>query len=271
MFLCASSTSPIWKPTPQHRVERRSRLLEDHRDSVAADVAHLLVGLLEQVLAVEDDLTALDHARSRDKAHDRERGHALATARLADDAQDLAAPNVEVDAGDRADLALAQVERCAQVADVKDARCPACGPLQRPVRSPRARSGRAMAQRRSLRARCQSCQPRRQRDSRGSSASRSPSPRRLKPSTVERQEYARNEDQVRRREELSCARADHRAPLGGGRDRGEADERQRGDLEHGATDAQRPLNDEWRDRSWAATRRRRMLQFESPSARAAVT
>ena len=35
------------------RVQRRGRLLEDHRDPVAADLAHLLVGELRQVVAVE--------------------------------------------------------------------------------------------------------------------------------------------------------------------------------------------------------------------------
>ena len=37
----------------QDRIERGHRLLEDHRDVAAADLAHLLVGELEQVAAVE--------------------------------------------------------------------------------------------------------------------------------------------------------------------------------------------------------------------------
>ena len=40
---------------PEHRIERGHRLLEDHGDLAAADAAHLLVGELEQLAAVEAD------------------------------------------------------------------------------------------------------------------------------------------------------------------------------------------------------------------------
>ena len=46
------------------RVERRGRLLEDHRDPVAADLAHLFGREGQQVAAVEDDLAGLDAARA---------------------------------------------------------------------------------------------------------------------------------------------------------------------------------------------------------------
>ena len=39
----------------QHRIEARHRLLEDHRDVVAADLAHLALGELQQILALEAD------------------------------------------------------------------------------------------------------------------------------------------------------------------------------------------------------------------------
>ena len=37
----------------QDRIERGHRLLEDHRDVAAADLAHLLVGEVEQIAAFE--------------------------------------------------------------------------------------------------------------------------------------------------------------------------------------------------------------------------
>ena len=54
------------------RVERRRRLLEDHGDAVAAELAHLVVGQLQQVAPVELDLAALDPAGRRDEPQDRE-------------------------------------------------------------------------------------------------------------------------------------------------------------------------------------------------------
>ena len=71
----------------------------------------VVVRELEQVLAVEEDLAGLDPAGPGDQPHDRQAGHALAAAGLADEAHDLAAIDVEVDAVDRADDAVARVER----------------------------------------------------------------------------------------------------------------------------------------------------------------
>ena len=81
---------------PHHRVERGHRLLEDHRDAVAADRAHLVFVEAEKIGAFEHDGAADDLARRvRHQAHDRKRGHALAAAGLADDGQRLAATDVE--------------------------------------------------------------------------------------------------------------------------------------------------------------------------------
>ena len=72
----------------EDRVQARQRLLEDHRDVVAADLAHLVDRHRQDLAAVEPDL-ALDDLGRRDveQAHDRERGDALAGAGLADDAR----------------------------------------------------------------------------------------------------------------------------------------------------------------------------------------
>ena len=111
-------------PDVPDRVERRGRLLEDHADPVAADPAHLVVRQLEQVPAVEQDLAGLDPAGLGDEAQDRQAGHALAAAGLADEAHDLAAVDVEVDAVDRPDDAVAGVERRPQALDLEQRRSP---------------------------------------------------------------------------------------------------------------------------------------------------
>ena len=75
----------------EHRVERRHRLLEDHRDVVAADVAHFPFGQVEQIGALEADRAFDDAAwRRGDEAHDRQRGDALAAARFTDHRERLA-------------------------------------------------------------------------------------------------------------------------------------------------------------------------------------
>ena len=122
------------------RVQRRGRLLEDHRDAVAAQLAQLLVRHRAQLLAVEQDLAALDAAGLRDQAKDREAGHALAAARLADEAHDLAAVDREVHAGHGAHDAIARVERGPQAAHIEDG---ARRAALHPERDRRARAGRS--------------------------------------------------------------------------------------------------------------------------------
>src|SRR5262249_22226818 len=112
------------------RAERGHRLLEDHRDLGAADRADLAalrvqVGQPDRrggaVLAlVEDDLAADDLTRVGDDAQNRLGGHALAAARLADDAERLAATDVESDAVERLDRALAQEEVSLDVAELDE-------------------------------------------------------------------------------------------------------------------------------------------------------
>jgi hypothetical protein len=103
-----------------HGIERRHRLLEDHRDPVAADRAHLVEADREQVLARVLDRAAGDPARrARDEPHDRERGHRLAAAGLADDAERAARGDLERHAVDGADHAAIGGELRHQVADLE--------------------------------------------------------------------------------------------------------------------------------------------------------
>ena len=93
---------PQLRADGEHRIERGHRLLEDHRDAVAADAAHLGQRQREQVPAAKEDASAGDGAgRARDQPQDRERGHRLAAARLADQSEHLVAVDLERDAVDR--------------------------------------------------------------------------------------------------------------------------------------------------------------------------
>ena len=69
------------QPDREQRVERRHRLLEDHRDVAAADLAHLLVVEVEQVAAVEHDAALRDAAgEARQQPHHGERRNRLSRA-----------------------------------------------------------------------------------------------------------------------------------------------------------------------------------------------
>ncbi len=90
-------------PDGEHRVQARHRVLEDHRDLPAPDVPHLLVGELDQV-AIAEERAAGGHAtRPGQDPHQRQRGHALAAAGLADDPERLARGDVERDPVDGVD------------------------------------------------------------------------------------------------------------------------------------------------------------------------
>src|ERR1700692_1886370 len=82
-------------------IERRHRLLEDHGQTVAPEVAQRLVGHVEQIEAVEPDRAGDLGGMFRQQAHDRERGHALAAAGFTDQAERRAVGDAEVDTVDR--------------------------------------------------------------------------------------------------------------------------------------------------------------------------
>ena len=100
----------------EHRVQRRHRLLEDHRDLVAADLRQLALLERDEIAVLEQDARVLgDSARPVDQPHHRERSDGLAGPRLADDAERAALRDLEVDAVDGAQEALARVEAGAEV------------------------------------------------------------------------------------------------------------------------------------------------------------
>src|SRR6185437_13244887 len=139
-------------PDSQHWIERRHRLLEDHRDLVAAHIAHRRFVEHEEVAPVEPDASADDAAgRIGNETHQRQRRHALAAAAFTDHRQGLAAVERERDVVDGAEQALPGEEHGLQPFDLEHGRC----------------SGRAHQLR-----------------SRGSRMSRSASPSRLVPKTA---------------------------------------------------------------------------------------
>ena len=103
----------------QHRVEAGHRLLEDHADVVAADVAHRALGQRQEIAALEPDRAGDLAGRLGDEAQDRVRGDGLAAAALADDRQRLAFLDLEGDAVDGAVDAVRGPEMGLQILDVE--------------------------------------------------------------------------------------------------------------------------------------------------------
>src|SRR6185312_15922311 len=104
----------------EHRVQRGHWLLEDHGDPVPADVAHPGGREREQVLALEQDPASGNAPGLRDEAHDAEGQHGLAAPALADDAERLAAVDVEADAVHGRHIAAGSAEDGANVVDLQE-------------------------------------------------------------------------------------------------------------------------------------------------------
>src|SRR5262249_45244479 len=85
-------------PDGEHWIEARHRLLKDHRDVVAANAPHLLVGEVEKIDAPEADGAGNFSWWFGDQAQDGVGGDRLAAARLAHHRQRLALPHLEGDA-----------------------------------------------------------------------------------------------------------------------------------------------------------------------------
>ncbi len=127
-------------------IERGHRLLEDHRDAVAAPSAELGIGQAEELLPVEPHRAGRKRALGQ-QPHQGQRRHRLAAAGFADDAEDAAALEREADAAQHGERPARTGQLDAEIGD-----------------------------------REQRHQRRRRR--RGSRRSRSPSPSRLRPSTA---------------------------------------------------------------------------------------
>ena len=95
---------------PRHRIERVHRALEDHRDVAPAIAAQLLLALPDQVFAAEENAATGDRGRRAQDLNDAVRDRRLAAAGLARETEDLARDDRQVDAVDRDDVAIGDVE-----------------------------------------------------------------------------------------------------------------------------------------------------------------
>ena len=102
-----------------HRVQRRQRVLEDHRHPLAAHPVDDLPRRADE-LGPANRRRTLDAGRLREQAHQTEERHRLPGAGLPDDAEHLALADVEVDAADRLDVAEHRRERDPEVAQAQD-------------------------------------------------------------------------------------------------------------------------------------------------------
>ena len=105
---------------PVDRRQRGHRILEDHRDLLAPDGPHLTLRELHQIAAAVKNLTFDDRVRIADQAHHAQHRDGLPGSRLAHDAEDLALPEREREAVDRAHDAFLGAKRDAQVADFQE-------------------------------------------------------------------------------------------------------------------------------------------------------
>ncbi|KMS64599.1 hypothetical protein BVRB_018640, partial [Beta vulgaris subsp. vulgaris] len=111
-------------------VEAGHRLLEDHGDVLADDLAPGAGRETEQVLALEAHLVGENLARIGNEPHDRQHGDALAGAGFADHAQELAFLDGEVDAIDRAERPAMGLELDREIADFQQRHCSRPSALQ---------------------------------------------------------------------------------------------------------------------------------------------
>ena len=102
------------------RVQGGHRILEDHRDIVAANMLHFFLGHLEDRTTAVANVAALNLSRRhRDEAHDGHGGHGLTRAGLTDDTQGLTAIERVGHAIDSANDAILGVEIHLKVIDLE--------------------------------------------------------------------------------------------------------------------------------------------------------
>src|SRR5690606_893792 len=100
------------------RVQRRHRLLKDHRDAVAAHLAQLFLAQGQQVLPLIEDPTAgVTCLGVGQQTQDGVGSHGFAGAALTDQGQGLAGPDVETDAAHRLYFLLLAAEGHAEIVD----------------------------------------------------------------------------------------------------------------------------------------------------------
>ena len=123
------------------RVERRARVLEDHRDLAPPDRPHHPLARPAQILPVPADLAGTDAAAGIEDAHQGVGGDGFARSRFADYAKRLAGAEIEGDAAHRLDRAATGAETDDQILDRKHDGLLRCGVWDRRCRADRHPSG----------------------------------------------------------------------------------------------------------------------------------
>ena len=103
-----------------HRVKARKGILEDHRDVLAAQMAHVVGRERQDVASVEERLARQVRALAVVQPHQRQARDGLSRARLANDAERLAPVERVGEIGHRTDVALVRGEDDRQVANIED-------------------------------------------------------------------------------------------------------------------------------------------------------
>jgi hypothetical protein len=105
----------------QDRVERRHRVLEDHRHRPAPDLAQPALGQGEQVLALEERLSGRNSPGwTGNEPEDGHHRDAFPRSRLAHDAEDLAGSKIPADVRDGVDDPVLRFELHREVLDLED-------------------------------------------------------------------------------------------------------------------------------------------------------
>ena len=95
---------------PNDGVQGAHGILEDHGDLVAADLVEVLLRDLQKILAVIDDLAALDDGVAREYAQDGFGGYGFAGTGLADDRQRFALIQIKIDIPNGMDASVGSTE-----------------------------------------------------------------------------------------------------------------------------------------------------------------
>ncbi len=103
-----------------HRVKARERILKDHRDVLAAQMAHFVGRERQDVASVEERLARHVRALTVVQPHQREARDRLSGAGLTNDAERLAPVERVGEIRHRTDVALVRGEDDRQVANVED-------------------------------------------------------------------------------------------------------------------------------------------------------
>jgi hypothetical protein len=99
----------------EYRVERAVRFLENHRNAAPTEPAHVRIGQLDQIYAIELQSPRHDAPRLGNEPQDGKRGDGLTATGLAEQRQGLSPPHVQVQSIDGSNYCLLGLEESLQI------------------------------------------------------------------------------------------------------------------------------------------------------------